>query len=90
MSGATLMRAILDEARKSADGAELGGKLKGLNKDQFLTVVEKVTQALDTLPETYSMHVVVHGVAFVRNALIVAMQYNEDLLRTPGSEHGRA
>lgn len=78
MTDKTFMQRIYEGAAGAAETSVGREELKGLAKDQVIASVKVLTEALDTLPSTTNLHVVLFAITYVRNALIAAMQVNQN------------
>jgi hypothetical protein len=75
----TFSQAVYEGARKSAEGISKD-ELKGISKDQFLTAMRELTDALDRIPQNTNLHVVLYAVTYLRNALLLTIQQNQNRL----------
>lgn len=78
----TFAQAIYEGAVAAAETEAGHRELTGHSKEQFLSTVKGITEALDGLPHDTSLHVVLLGVTFVRNVILVAMRDNQSVLET--------
>lgn len=82
------MQALLENVRIAVDNEPGKTQLKGYNKEQVVASVQAVTEALDKLPPSTSLHVVLFAVTYVRNALLAAMEENNKVLATQTGGQG--
>ncbi len=87
MSERTFMQAIYDGALKVVD-TELGkAELSGVNREQFIASVKAITDGMSQLPLNTNLHVALLAVTYVRNAILAAIQLNQNrlMVETGGS-----
>lgn len=76
----TFMQAVYEGALQAANSPENKAKLQGFNHPDFELVMRTMTEALDTLPPTINMHVVLMATTFIQNAFLMAYKDTQERL----------
>ena len=74
------MQRILHAVGQAVDSEAGRKELSGHSAEQVKLVVQKITTALDTLPPEVTMHALLAGIVFVRNAVQMTMAENDRIL----------
>jgi len=82
MGNETFMQALAKSVGAAVENEPGNTQLRGMSKSQVVETVRAITGALDTLPVETNLHVLLFGLSYVRNAVIVAMEDNQKYLAT--------
>jgi hypothetical protein len=84
MTDKTFAQTVYEAAGRAADSEAGKSELIGMNREQFVATVRAITSAMDTLPVTTSMNMMLLSLSYIRNAIIVTMQHNQKVMEAPG------
>ncbi len=73
----TYMQELSDSVKLAVENEPGKSQLAGYDKTSIIATVAALTGALDGLPPTTNMHVVLFSLNYVRNAIILAMEDNQ-------------
>lgn len=78
----TFMKEVYKGVQLAVEKEPGRSQIAGLNKESLVESVRVITEALDSLPDTTNIHILFFALTYVRNAVGLAMEENNQRLAT--------
>lgn len=72
---------LFEAARRAAESEAGKRELEGKSREQFIDSMKALTDALDSLPQSTSLHVFLLAVSYLRNAITETIRANEEFMK---------